>query len=70
MKGTILIRNRTPRVAMFAVLAAAAWPAVSDAIMYFRQILPVAPGPNAEALKSLDAYFTWRRRPEAEAFVN
>lgn len=27
------------------------------------------PGPSAESLKSLDAYFAWRRTPEGEAWA-
>ena len=49
-----------------------AWPAFSDAnpvVMYFSQTPHTGPVPSAEALKSLDAYFAWRRTPEGEAFV-
>ena len=48
------------------------WPAFSDAnpvVMHFGQTLHAGPVPSAEALKSLDAYFAWRRTPEGEAFV-
>jgi para-nitrobenzyl esterase len=49
-----------------------AWPAFSDAnaqVMYFGQTPHTGPVPSAESLKSLDAYFAWRRTPEGEAFV-
>ncbi len=49
-----------------------AWPAFRDAspvVMYFSQTPHTGPVPSAEALKSLDAYFAWRRTPEGEAFV-
>jgi para-nitrobenzyl esterase len=49
-----------------------AWPAFSDAnpvVMYFAQTPHTGPVPSAESLKSLDAYFAWRRTPEGEAFV-
>jgi para-nitrobenzyl esterase len=48
------------------------WPAFSDAnpvVMYFAQTPHTGPVPSAEALKALDAYFTWRRTPEGEAAV-
>ena len=48
------------------------WPAFSDAhpvVMYFGQTPHTGPVPSVEALKSLDAYFAWRRTPEGEAFV-
>ena len=48
------------------------WPAFSDAnpvVMYFSQTPHTGPVPSAEALKSLDAYFAWRRTPEGEAFA-
>jgi para-nitrobenzyl esterase len=46
------------------------WPAFSDVnpvVMCFGQTPHTGPVPSAEALKSLDAYFTWRRTPEGEA---
>jgi len=49
-----------------------AWPAFNDPnplVMYFSQTPHTGPVPSAEALKSLDAYFAWRRTPEGEAFV-
>jgi para-nitrobenzyl esterase len=49
-----------------------AWPAFSDAnpvVMCFGQTPHTGPVPSAEALRSLDAYFAWRRTPEGEAFV-
>jgi para-nitrobenzyl esterase len=48
------------------------WPAFSDAhpvVMHFGQTPHTGPVPSVEALKSLDAYFAWRRTPEGEAFV-
>jgi para-nitrobenzyl esterase len=48
------------------------WPAFSDSnpqVMYFNQTPHPGPVPSAESLKSLDAYFAWRRTPEGEAFV-
>lgn len=48
------------------------WPAFSDAnpvVMYFGQTAHTGPVPSAESLKSLDAYFAWRRTPEGEAWV-
>lgn len=48
------------------------WPAFSDAnpvVMYFGQTAHTGPVPNAESLKSLDAYFKWRRTPEGEAWA-
>jgi para-nitrobenzyl esterase len=47
------------------------WPAFSDAnpvVMYFGQMAHTGPVPSAESLKSLDAYFQWRRTPEGEAW--
>ena len=38
-------------------------------VMYFSQTPHTGPVPSAEALKSLDAYFAWRRTPEGEAAV-
>ena len=49
-----------------------AWPAFKDAkpvVMYFAQTLHTGPVPSAEALQTLDAYFTWRRTPEGEAWA-
>ena len=49
-----------------------AWPAFNEArpiVMYFGPTPHPGPVPSAEALKSLDAYFAWRRTPEGEAFV-
>jgi para-nitrobenzyl esterase len=48
------------------------WPAFSDAspvVMYFSQTPHTGPVPSAESLKSLDAYFTWRRTPEGDAWA-
>jgi para-nitrobenzyl esterase len=48
------------------------WPAFSDAstvVMYFNQTPHTGPVPSAESLKSLDAYFAWRRTPEGEAWA-
>jgi para-nitrobenzyl esterase len=48
------------------------WPAFSDAnpvLMYFSQTPHTGPVPSTEALKSLDAYFAWRRTPEGEAWA-
>jgi len=48
------------------------WPAFSDAnpvVMYFSQTPHTGPVPSAESLKSLDAYFEWRRTPEGEAWT-
>jgi para-nitrobenzyl esterase len=48
------------------------WPAFSDAnptVMYFSQTPHTGPVPSAESLKSLDAYFAWRRTPEGEAWA-
>jgi hypothetical protein len=49
-----------------------AWPAFSDAkpvVMYFAQTPHAGPVPSAEGLQILDAYFTWRRTPEGEAWA-
>ena len=49
-----------------------AWPAFSDAnpvVMYFGPTPHTGPVPSADALKSLDAYFAWRRTPEGEAWA-
>ncbi len=49
-----------------------AWPAFSDAnpvVMYFSQTPHTGPVPSAESLKSLDAYFRWRRTPEGETWA-
>jgi para-nitrobenzyl esterase len=48
------------------------WPAFSDGnpvVMYFSQTAHTGPVPSAESLKSLDAYFVWRRTPEGEAWA-
>ncbi len=48
------------------------WPAFSDAnpvVMYFSQTAHTGPVPSAESLKSLDAYFVWRRTPEGERWA-
>jgi para-nitrobenzyl esterase len=48
------------------------WPAFSDAnpvVMYFSQTPHTGPVPSAESLKVLDAYFSWRRTPEGEAWA-
>jgi hypothetical protein len=38
-------------------------------VMYFSQTPRMGPVPSAESLKSLDAYFQWRRTPEGEAWA-
>ncbi|MFL6416234.1 MAG: carboxylesterase/lipase family protein [Bryobacteraceae bacterium] len=48
------------------------WPAFSDShpvVMYFSGTPHTGPVPNADGLKTLDAYFAWRRTPEGEAWV-
>jgi para-nitrobenzyl esterase len=48
------------------------WPAFTDQnpqVMYFNQKPYVGPVPSAESLKVLDAYFTWRRTPEGDAWA-
>jgi para-nitrobenzyl esterase len=48
------------------------WPAFSDAtpvVMNFAQKPHTGPVPSAGSLKSLDAYFAWRRTPEGEAWA-
>lgn len=48
------------------------WPAFSDenpVVMYFNQTPHTGPIPSAESLKSLDAYFSWRRTPEGEEWA-
>ena len=48
------------------------WPPFSDAhpsVMYFSQTTHTGPVPSAGSLKSLDAYFAWRRTPEGEAWA-
>lgn len=48
------------------------WPAFSDAnpvVMYFNKTPYTGPVPSAESLKVLDAYFSWRRTPEGEAWA-
>jgi len=49
-----------------------AWPAFSDAnpvVMYFNKTPNTGPVPSAESLKSLDAYFAWRRTAEGDAWA-
>jgi len=49
-----------------------AWPAFSDAspeMMYFSQTPHTGPVPGAGSLRSLDAYFRWRRTPEGDAWA-
>jgi para-nitrobenzyl esterase len=49
-----------------------AWTTFSDAnpvVMYFGKTPHTGTVPSAEALKSLDAYFEWRRTPEGEAWA-
>ena len=48
------------------------WPAFSDTnpvVMYFNQTPHTGPVPSAESLKSLDAYFAWRRTRDGEAWA-
>jgi para-nitrobenzyl esterase len=48
------------------------WPAFSDhspLVMYFSQTPRTGPVPSADSLKVLDAYFTWRRTPEGDAWA-
>jgi para-nitrobenzyl esterase len=48
------------------------WPSFSDAnpvVMYFNKTPHTGPVPSAESLKVLDAYFSWRRTPEGEAWA-
>jgi para-nitrobenzyl esterase len=48
------------------------WSPFSDAhpiVMYFSQTPHTGPVPSAASLKSLDAYFAWRRTPEGEAWA-
>jgi len=48
------------------------WPSFSDAnpvVMYFSQTPHTGSVPSAESLKSLDAYFEWRRTQEGEAWA-
>ena len=48
------------------------WPPFSDAhpsLMYFSQTTHTGPVPSARSLKSLDAYFAWRRTPEGEGWA-
>jgi para-nitrobenzyl esterase len=48
------------------------WPAFSDAnpvVMHFNQTPHTGPVPSAESLKSLDAYFAWRRTAEGEKWA-
>ncbi len=49
-----------------------AWPAFSDAnpvVMVFGQTPHMGPVPSAESLKTLDAYFAWRRTADGEAWA-
>jgi len=49
-----------------------AWPAFSEAnpvVMHFSQTAHVGPVPSAASLKTLDAYFAWRRTPEGQAWA-
>lgn len=49
-----------------------AWPVYGDAkqeLMYFAQTPHTGPVPDAEPLKVLDSYFTWRRTPEGKAWA-
>jgi para-nitrobenzyl esterase len=49
-----------------------AWPPFSEArpvVMYFAQTPHTGPVPSAESLKVLDAYFTWRRTSEGDAWA-
>jgi para-nitrobenzyl esterase len=48
------------------------WASFSDAhplVMYFSQTPHTGPVPSAGSLKSLDAYFAWRRTPEGEGWA-
>jgi len=48
------------------------WPAFSDdhpIVMYFNKTPYTGPVPSGESLKVLDAYFSWRRTPEGEAWA-
>jgi para-nitrobenzyl esterase len=48
------------------------WPAFSDAnpvVMHFNKTPYFGPVPSSESLKSLDAYFAWRRTPEGNAWA-
>jgi para-nitrobenzyl esterase len=48
------------------------WPAFSDAnpvVMYFSQTPHTGQVPSAGSLRSLDAYFAWRRTPEGETWA-
>jgi para-nitrobenzyl esterase len=48
------------------------WPAFSDTnpvVMHFNKTPHPGPVPSAESLKSLDAYFAWRRTPEGESWA-
>jgi len=48
------------------------WPAFNDAnpvLMYFAQTAHTGPVPGIESMKVMDAYFTWRRTPEGDAFA-
>lgn len=48
------------------------WPTFNDEsqqVMYFKQTPQVGPVPDLESLKTLDAYFKWRRSAEGEAWA-
>jgi para-nitrobenzyl esterase len=48
------------------------WPAFNDVnpkVMYFSQTPHIGPVPSVESLKSLDAYFKWRRTSEGETWA-
>lgn len=48
------------------------WQAFNDAnpvVMHFNETPKMGPVPSAESLEVLDAYFTWRRTPEGEAWA-
>ncbi|WP_020599781.1 carboxylesterase/lipase family protein [Spirosoma panaciterrae] len=48
------------------------WPAFNEAnpvVMYFSQTPHTGPVPSADALKTLDTYFQWRRTPDGEAWA-
>ncbi len=48
------------------------WPAFSDqnpVVMHFNKTPHTGPVPDAASLKSLDAYFAWRRTPEGDSWA-
>jgi para-nitrobenzyl esterase len=48
------------------------WPAFSDknpVVMHFNKTPHTGPVPSEESLRSLDAYFTWRRTLEGDAWA-